>query len=220
MDPWRLATRAQRRINVLAGTALASCVLAWLAGFGSASSRKHRRGFHRERRREVNRGTPRTDAHRKHRAHQPCRRRSSWQAPPSVTSMWRRPPYPCLEKATDMTAAWISEIFCRGIAAGFVASVTARGVHRWRSASTPVRRRRKSPTRRQAWMSRSLLSWPRPIRRRYSRLKHPLSWRRACPAGRQHPRNQRGMSGRGDLHRSVSVGALRTGAQDRRHQGV
>ena len=36
MDPWRLATKAQRRINVLAGTALASCVLAWLAGFGSA----------------------------------------------------------------------------------------------------------------------------------------------------------------------------------------
>jgi hypothetical protein len=36
MDPWRLATKAQRRINALAGTALASCVLAWLAGFGSA----------------------------------------------------------------------------------------------------------------------------------------------------------------------------------------
>jgi hypothetical protein len=37
MDPWRLATKAQRRINLLAGTALASCVFAWLAGFGSAS---------------------------------------------------------------------------------------------------------------------------------------------------------------------------------------
>ena len=37
MDPWRLATKAQRRINLLAGTALASCVLAWLAGFGSAT---------------------------------------------------------------------------------------------------------------------------------------------------------------------------------------
>jgi hypothetical protein len=36
MDPWRLATKAQRRINALAGTALASCVLAWLAGLGSA----------------------------------------------------------------------------------------------------------------------------------------------------------------------------------------
>src|SRR5437660_1386411 len=36
MDPWRLATKAQRRINTLAGLALASCVLAWLAGFGSA----------------------------------------------------------------------------------------------------------------------------------------------------------------------------------------
>ena len=36
MDPWRLATRAQRRINALAGTALASCVPLWLAGFGSA----------------------------------------------------------------------------------------------------------------------------------------------------------------------------------------
>jgi hypothetical protein len=36
MDPWRLATKAQRRINALAGTALASCVLAWLAGFGSS----------------------------------------------------------------------------------------------------------------------------------------------------------------------------------------
>ena len=36
MDPWRLATKAQRRINALAGTALASCVLAWLAGYGSA----------------------------------------------------------------------------------------------------------------------------------------------------------------------------------------
>lgn len=37
MDPWRLATTAQRRINALAGVALASCVLVWLAGFGSAS---------------------------------------------------------------------------------------------------------------------------------------------------------------------------------------
>src|SRR6185369_12771380 len=37
MDPWRLATKAQRRINLLAVTALASCVFAWLAGFGSAS---------------------------------------------------------------------------------------------------------------------------------------------------------------------------------------
>ncbi|WP_244608426.1 hypothetical protein [Bradyrhizobium algeriense] len=38
MDPWRLATKAQRRINFVAGLALASCVLAWLAGFGSAST--------------------------------------------------------------------------------------------------------------------------------------------------------------------------------------
>ncbi|WP_225677747.1 peptidase M15 [Bradyrhizobium hereditatis] len=36
MDPWRLATKAQRRINVVAGLALASCGLAWLAGLGSA----------------------------------------------------------------------------------------------------------------------------------------------------------------------------------------
>ena len=38
MDPWRLATKAQRRINALAGMALESCVLAWLTGFGSAST--------------------------------------------------------------------------------------------------------------------------------------------------------------------------------------
>ena len=38
MDPWRLATKAQRRINAVAGLALASCVLAWFAGFGSAST--------------------------------------------------------------------------------------------------------------------------------------------------------------------------------------
>jgi len=38
MDPWRLATKAQRRINAVAGFALASCVLAWLASFGSAST--------------------------------------------------------------------------------------------------------------------------------------------------------------------------------------
>ena len=37
MDPWRLTTPAQRRINFLAGSALASCVFAWLAGFGSTS---------------------------------------------------------------------------------------------------------------------------------------------------------------------------------------
>ena len=36
MDPWRLATKAQRRINALAGVALASCTLSWLAGVGSA----------------------------------------------------------------------------------------------------------------------------------------------------------------------------------------
>ena len=38
MDPWRFATKAQRRINAVAGFALASCVFAWLAGFGSAST--------------------------------------------------------------------------------------------------------------------------------------------------------------------------------------
>jgi hypothetical protein len=38
MDPWRLATKAQRRINLVAGTALASCAIGWLAGFGSAST--------------------------------------------------------------------------------------------------------------------------------------------------------------------------------------
>ena len=38
MDPWRLTTTAQRQINALAGVALASCVLAWLAGFSFASS--------------------------------------------------------------------------------------------------------------------------------------------------------------------------------------
>src|SRR6185312_5220478 len=38
MDPWRLATKAQHRINFVAGLALASCVFAWLAGFGSAST--------------------------------------------------------------------------------------------------------------------------------------------------------------------------------------
>jgi hypothetical protein len=37
MDPWRMASKAQRRINALAGTALASCALAWLAGLGSPS---------------------------------------------------------------------------------------------------------------------------------------------------------------------------------------
>ena len=37
MDPWRLATRAQRRINALAGLALASCAFAWLASFSSAT---------------------------------------------------------------------------------------------------------------------------------------------------------------------------------------
>src|SRR4051812_36575884 len=38
MDPWRSTTNAQRQINALAGVALASCVLAWLAGFNFASS--------------------------------------------------------------------------------------------------------------------------------------------------------------------------------------
>jgi hypothetical protein len=38
MDPWRLETKAQRRINALAGVALASCALAGLAGLGSALS--------------------------------------------------------------------------------------------------------------------------------------------------------------------------------------
>ncbi len=38
MDPWRLTTSAQRRINALAGVALTSCALAWLAGLSFASS--------------------------------------------------------------------------------------------------------------------------------------------------------------------------------------
>ena len=36
MDPWRLATKAQRRINAVAGVALAGCALTGLASFGSA----------------------------------------------------------------------------------------------------------------------------------------------------------------------------------------
>ncbi len=43
---------------------------------------------------------------------------------------------------------------------------------------------------------------------------------RQRPADDRHPRNQRGMPGRGDLHRSIFVGALRAGAEDRRHQGA
>ena len=35
MDPWRLETKAQRRINALAGVALAGCALVGLAGIGS-----------------------------------------------------------------------------------------------------------------------------------------------------------------------------------------
>ncbi len=38
MDPWRLTTKAQRRINAVASVALTSCALAWLAGFSLASS--------------------------------------------------------------------------------------------------------------------------------------------------------------------------------------
>ena len=38
MDPWRLATTAQRRINALAGLALASCAVVWFASLGSASN--------------------------------------------------------------------------------------------------------------------------------------------------------------------------------------
>ena len=52
--------------------------------------------------------------------------------------------------------------------------------------------------------------------RRCSRPRRP----RADAAGGQHHRNQRGVPGRGDLHRSIFVGALRTGAQGRRHQGA
>src|SRR5690349_23368283 len=37
MDPWRLATTGQRRINTLAGLALASCAVVWFASLGSAS---------------------------------------------------------------------------------------------------------------------------------------------------------------------------------------
>ncbi|WP_156795854.1 D-alanyl-D-alanine carboxypeptidase family protein [Bradyrhizobium icense] len=40
MDPWRLATTAQRRINVLLGLALASWILVCLAGFDSASTER------------------------------------------------------------------------------------------------------------------------------------------------------------------------------------
>ncbi|WP_246175408.1 hypothetical protein [Bradyrhizobium paxllaeri] len=36
MDPWRLATKAQRRINLLTGVALSSWVLVWLASPGAA----------------------------------------------------------------------------------------------------------------------------------------------------------------------------------------
>ena len=53
MDPWRLATKAQRRINALTGVALAGCALTGLAGFGSASNGNTGSGFDREHRREV-----------------------------------------------------------------------------------------------------------------------------------------------------------------------
>ena len=37
MDPWRLATKAQRRINASRGHGSRELCLAWLAGFGSAT---------------------------------------------------------------------------------------------------------------------------------------------------------------------------------------
>ena len=40
MDPWQLATTAQRRINVLAGLALVSWILVCLAGSDSASTER------------------------------------------------------------------------------------------------------------------------------------------------------------------------------------
>ena len=69
MDPWRLTTSAQRRVDALAGTALASCVLAWLAGFGWLRGNGVR-SFRRERPCGLNPGTPRTISHREHRAYE------------------------------------------------------------------------------------------------------------------------------------------------------
>ena len=102
MDPWRLATQAQRRINFLAGTALASCVFAWLAGFGSTSVGKPSR-FHRERPCEVNPGTPRTNSHREHRAYgHAASDRSGERRRADIELATAAPSAP--EKATDRTA--------------------------------------------------------------------------------------------------------------------
>ena len=95
MDPWRLATRAQRRINALAGTALASCVLAWLAGFGSAShvgaSIENTSAAAIESTSAKSIVEFRQPVHHKRRATEPPQK-IVWQAPTSVTSLCAGPP--------------------------------------------------------------------------------------------------------------------------------
>jgi len=129
MDPWRLATEGTaRRISTLSrALALASCVLSWLAGFGSASTEHIGASVENAGVKSIV-GTPRTISRRNYRAHGPYRRRPYWRTPPPAIVAMQRPPKP---------------------------------------------RHRKRPTRRQVWMSRSLLSWPRcRILRRCFRPKH------------------------------------------------
>ena len=120
MDPWRLTTRAQRRINALAGLALASCVFAWLAGFGSASTEHIAASIE-------NAGAK------------------------SIVARHE----PSLIESTEPAVIPLATVVANA-AIGDVETVTA-----------PKPRHSKPPTRRQPWMSRNLLSWPRcRIRRR------------------------------------------------------
>ena len=114
MDPWRLATRAQRRINTLAGLALASCVLAWLAGFGSAPIER------------VSASAENAGAKSILARHEP-------------TLVASTEP-PVIPQATVVANAAIGDV---------------------EMATAAEARHGKPPTRRQAWMSRNLLSSPR-----------------------------------------------------------
>ena len=186
MDPWRLTTTAQRRINALAGMALASCVFAWLAGFGSASvgtsvrlpSRTPARSQSWNATSHLSSQAPSSRTFRGHR---------SWQAPPSATSTWRRPRYPCWTRPPTRRRS----LYRYEPISLFEISLTDS------SQTLPP----EAPS---AEVATATTPDPEPEN---------------APAGDQHPRNQRGMPGRGDLHRSIFVGALRTGAQGRRHQG-
>ncbi len=168
MDPWRLETKAQRRINAFASVALASCALAWL-GLGSASSGNIRTA-----------STENTGAKpivERHEASAPLRTKI-----PQVIAL----------ASASIGDVEIAPVALSRLDKAFTAAADAYRFEPISLFEISLTNSSDAPS----------------VEVATNNTPDPGTRSRQRPANNRHPRDQRGMPGRGDLHRPVSVGTV------------